>query len=137
MTYDLGGGNWKVTPSFNTPMTKVEQNLEKWNVFSPHKLCIGLASYGYKYTNLQLGERIKSISEIRKHSSYITYPAIIDSLKQAGEKNGITKSIYLIIYLLMVRVLSQQIILAPLNINYNGLLIGDIEAFFGGNFIMI
>ena len=36
-------------------MTKVEQNLEKWNVFSPHKLCIGLASYGYKYTNLQLG----------------------------------------------------------------------------------
>lgn len=81
MTYDLGGGNWKVTPSFNTPMTKVEQNLEKWNVFSPHKLCIGLASYGYKYTNLQLGERIKSISEIRKHSSYITYPAIIDSLK--------------------------------------------------------
>ena len=37
----------------------------------------------------------------------------------------------------MVRVLSQQIILAPLNINYNGLLIGDIEAFFGGNFIMI
>ena len=81
MTYDLGGGNWKVTPSFNTPMTKIEQNLEKWNVFFPHKLCIGLASYGYKYTNLQLGERIKSISEIRKHSSYITYPAIIDSLK--------------------------------------------------------
>lgn len=86
MTYDLGGGIWKVQPSFNTPMTKIEKNLEKWNVFSPHKLCIGLASYGYKYTNLHLGERIGSISEIRKHSSYINYPAILDSLKSGWKE---------------------------------------------------
>ena len=56
MTYDLGGGYWGRSASHNTPLDGIQTTLEKWRVFPPDKLCIGLAGYGYLYRNLAPGQ---------------------------------------------------------------------------------
>lgn len=86
MTYDLGGGTWKIQPSYNTPMRKIEDLLINWNVFSPNKLCIGLAAYGFKYMNLKPGERISRFAKISDYSSYISYSAVVDSLRSGWKE---------------------------------------------------
>lgn len=77
MTYDLGGGTWSATPFANTPMNQIEKDLHKWDVFPQNKLCIGLASYGFKYMNLKPGKKIQFGRKMSDYSSYIVYPEIL------------------------------------------------------------
>jgi len=56
MTYDLGGGYWGRSATHNTPLDGMRTTLEKWRVFPPGKICIGLAGYGYLYRGLAPGQ---------------------------------------------------------------------------------
>lgn len=56
MTYDMGGGYWGRSATHNAPLSGMRAALEKWRVFPPDKLCIGLASYGYLYRGLTPGQ---------------------------------------------------------------------------------
>ena len=56
MTYDLGGGYWGRSATHNTPLDGMQLTLEKWRVFPPDKICIGLAGYGYLYRGLAPGQ---------------------------------------------------------------------------------
>lgn len=56
MTYDMGGGTWGSTPSHNAPLNGIKTNIGRnFQYFSPSKLCIGLANYGYTYKDLRPG----------------------------------------------------------------------------------
>lgn len=56
MTYDLGGGYWGRSATHNTPLDGMQTTLEKWRVFPPNKVCIGLAGYGYLYRGIAPGQ---------------------------------------------------------------------------------
>jgi len=57
MTYDMGGGYWGHAATHNTPLDGIRKTIsDKWSVFPPNKLCIGLASYGYLYRGLTPGQ---------------------------------------------------------------------------------
>ena len=57
MTYDIGGGYWGHSATHNTPLNEIKTIMSnKWSVFPPDKVCIGLASYGYLYRGLVPGQ---------------------------------------------------------------------------------
>lgn len=81
MTYDMGGGIWDNQATYNTPMERIKKRLQNWSVFNPSKLCIGLASYGYLYENLEPGQRIARNTKMSDYGKSISYIAFADSLK--------------------------------------------------------
>lgn len=73
MTYDMGGGTWGATPKHNTPLNTIKTRIQNnFGSFSPSKLCIGLANYGYSYTDLVPGVEVgrEVVSRQSKSCSY-------------------------------------------------------------------
>jgi len=68
MTYDMGGGNWGSVPLHNTPLDKMQEAMTKWAVFPPHKICIGLANYGYRYKGLFPGQKSETSLKVNGRS---------------------------------------------------------------------
>lgn len=78
MTYDMGGGIWGRVPSHNTPLNKMKTTLHKWSVFSPDKLCIGLANYGFYYKGICPGQKSEvSLKEKGRYFSYTELPTLL------------------------------------------------------------
>ncbi len=79
MTYDMGGGIWGRVPSHNTPLDQMKTTLqEKWSAFSPDKLCIGLANYGFYYKGILPGQKsAASLKEKGRYFSYTELPALL------------------------------------------------------------
>ncbi len=81
MTYDIGGGNWGRVATHNTPLNTMRNTLKDWEVFSPKKICIGLASYGFQYHNILPGEELPEgelLSEYGRYCSAYEMPALIE-----------------------------------------------------------
>jgi len=85
MTYDMGGGLWGRTPRHNTPLNKIKRNMDRWSAFSPKKICIGLASYGYIYRGISPGQ--ESQVSLRKKGWWFSYTQL-PALLQAGWKES-------------------------------------------------
>lgn len=80
MTYDMGGGIWGSIPTHNTPLNDMKIMLDRWNVFSHSKLCIGLANYGFRYQNVSPGEKING--KLNEYGQYFNYNDLLPLLKQ-------------------------------------------------------
>lgn len=84
MTYDMGGGTWGDTPSHNAPFEGVKNSMEKnFQYFSPSKLCVGLANYGYTYKDLRPGVKV-SKEILAKQSADIRYNKLRTQLAEQG-----------------------------------------------------
>ncbi|MFI3286318.1 MAG: glycoside hydrolase family 18 protein, partial [Rikenellaceae bacterium] len=70
MTYDIGGGNWGEVATHNTPLTTMRNTLRDWEVFSPKKICIGLASYGFQYHGIMPGEQLPEGKLLNEYGRY-------------------------------------------------------------------
>lgn len=80
MTYDMGGGYWGSIAAHNTPLDKMKEVLKHWSVFSPKKLCIGLASYGYAYRGIKPNQELPEGEKLDKYGrdfSYTQLPALL------------------------------------------------------------
>ncbi|KGK00119.1 glycoside hydrolase family 18 protein [Thalassotalea sp. ND16A] len=80
MTYDMGGGIWDNVASHNTPLDEMKKRLHNnWSVFSPDKLSIGLANYGFYYQGIAPGENSEvSLKEKGRYFSYTELPALLN-----------------------------------------------------------
>lgn len=81
MTYDMGGGIWGNTATHNTPLDLMKKHLENWNVFSPKKICIGLATYGFYYKDILPNQKITEGEKLNKYGRYYSYielPALFE-----------------------------------------------------------
>lgn len=81
MTYDMGGGIWgTAAANHNTPLAEMQSELKAWDVFSPSKICIGLANYGFYYKGLKPGERVPAGGNLGQYGRYCNYnelPALV------------------------------------------------------------
>lgn len=75
MTYDMGGGNWGNSPTHNTPLDRMKSRLENnFRAFSPRKICIGLANYGYQYFGLKPGQTGCNLERDGRSVGYMEVP---------------------------------------------------------------
>ena len=73
MTYDMGGGRWGKVPTHNTPLDIMKKRLwNRWKEFSPDKICIGLASYGFFYSGIMPGQKCGNL-RAEKKARYFSY----------------------------------------------------------------
>lgn len=81
MMYDMGGGIWENVATHNTPLAQIKEIVEnRWGVFDPQKLCIGLASYGFYYKDIKPGIQIEgSLKDYGRYFDYNELPALIQS----------------------------------------------------------
>lgn len=78
MMYDMGGGIWDSVATYNTPLQLMKDFSERWNVFDPQKLCIGLASYGFYYNGISPGEKIdKTLNNYGRYMDYNELPPLL------------------------------------------------------------
>ncbi|MFI3316868.1 MAG: glycoside hydrolase family 18 protein [Rikenellaceae bacterium] len=84
MTYDIGGGNWGTTATHNTPLTSMRNTLKDWEVFSPKKICIGLASYGFQYHNIMPGVELPEGELLNKYGRYCSAYEMPDLIEKEG-----------------------------------------------------
>lgn len=80
MTYDMGGGIWGKVPTHNTPLADMKRELAYWNVFSPEKITIGLASYGFYYQGIQPLDTVaagKNLGDYGRYCNYNELPALL------------------------------------------------------------
>jgi len=81
MTYDMSGGVWGKTASHNTPLNRIQQVVpQRWAAFPPEKLCIGLASYGFKYTGIKPDQ--PQTNRLSESGRYCTYTELAPLLAQ-------------------------------------------------------
>ncbi len=80
MTYDMGGGIWGNIPSHNTPLNRMKEDLKHWSVFPRNKLCIGLASYGFRYKGILPGQKSEtSLKAKGRYCSYTELPPLLEN----------------------------------------------------------
>ncbi len=84
MTYDIGGGNWGTVATHNTPLNAMRTTLKDWEVFSPKKLCIGLASYGFQYHNILPGETLPEGELLNKYGRYCSAYEMPNLIEKEG-----------------------------------------------------
>lgn len=86
MSYDIGGGNWGDTPSHNTPMDVIEEDLKYWlSVFDRDKLTVGLANYGFIYRGISPNEKTPEPAGLKKCGAYISYNEALEFFNQGWE----------------------------------------------------
>ncbi len=75
MSYGMGGGFWsKTVVKHNTPFDLIKQRLEdNWSVFSPDKLCVGLANYGFGYHDLAPYKQIPADVNLKDRFFVVQY----------------------------------------------------------------
>lgn len=80
MMYDMGGGIWGEVATHNTPLANIQEIVEnRWGVFDPQKLCIGLASYGFYYQGVLPGLRVTG--NLKDYGRYFDYNELPPLLK--------------------------------------------------------
>ncbi|MFI3305144.1 MAG: glycoside hydrolase family 18 protein [Rikenellaceae bacterium] len=84
MTYDIGGGNWGTKATHNTPLTSMKRTLEDWAVFSPKKICIGLASYGFKYDGILPNEELPEGDDLSRCGRYCSAYEMPNLIEKEG-----------------------------------------------------
>lgn len=81
MMYDMGGGIWENVATHNTPLMETKEIVEnRWGVFDPQKLCIGLASYGFYYKGIKPGIQIKgNLKDYGRYFDYNELPSFLQN----------------------------------------------------------
>lgn len=83
MFYDMGGGCWgQKMATHNSPLDEMKKLIKLWNNFPPHKICIGLASYGFYYKDLQPGIPSSDDKTMESHGRYCSYTELPPLQKQ-------------------------------------------------------
>lgn len=78
MMYDMGGGIWDKCATYNTPLDLMKAYSERWDVFDPQKICIGLASYGFYYKGIAPGETTpEPLDAYGRYMDYNELPALL------------------------------------------------------------
>jgi len=91
MTYDMGGGTWGHVATHNTPLNKMKDLLDNnWSYFSPDKICIGLANYGFYYKGVSPGQESKE--SLKKKGRYFSYKELPALLKKGWKESYDTKA---------------------------------------------
>ncbi len=81
MTYDLGHGNWGNAGKHNTPLDFIKLSLnQNWDRFDPSKICVGLASYGFRYTDVVPGRVYPE--KLGRRARYFQYTELAELLRQ-------------------------------------------------------
>ena len=81
MTYDLGHGNWGNKAKHNTPLDFIKLSLnQNWDRFDPSKICVGLASYGFHYTDV-VPEKVYP-ETLNRRGRYFQYTELDGLLKK-------------------------------------------------------
>lgn len=101
MSYDIGGGIWEDSALHNTPLKIIADSMTNyWGVIPPEKLHLGLASYGFKYTNLLPGEPHPADRRMTDYARYAVYdellPLIFHNDQWRHEYDSIQKQYYFI-----------------------------------------
>ncbi|MFI3332311.1 MAG: glycoside hydrolase family 18 protein [Rikenellaceae bacterium] len=84
MTYDIGGGNWGDVATHNTPLTTMRKTLQDWDVFSPKKICIGLASYGFQYFDIMPSQKLPEGELLNKYGRYCSAYEMPNLIEKEG-----------------------------------------------------
>ena len=82
MFYDMGGGIWGAQASHNSPLDRMMEMAERWNVFPREKLHIGLANYGFYYKGIAPGEKVaegKNLGDYGRYCNATELPALIEA----------------------------------------------------------
>jgi len=82
MMYDMGGGIWEdAVATHNTPLGDIREIVEnRWGVFEPQKLCIGLASYGFYYKGIKPGIKVEGcLKDYGRYFDYNELPALLQN----------------------------------------------------------
>lgn len=83
MFYDMGGGCWQGRKAtHNSPLNAMKRLIGNWQAFSPDKLCIGLASYGFYYKDLQPKELTPEGRVLADHGRYWNYTELPGLIQQ-------------------------------------------------------
>lgn len=78
MAYDLGGCLWRNYASHNTPMKLIADCVENnWIGIPREKLHLGLASYGFVYTDILPDEVLPDPDRLHNHGRYAIYTELI------------------------------------------------------------
>lgn len=81
MMYDMGGGIWEDVATHNTPLAQTKEIVEnRWGVFDPQKLCIGLASYGFYYKDIKPGIQVEG--NLKDYGRYFDYNELPELLQK-------------------------------------------------------
>ncbi|MFI3280677.1 MAG: glycoside hydrolase family 18 protein [Rikenellaceae bacterium] len=84
MTYDIGGGNWGTIATHNTPLNSMRKTLEDWEVFSPKKICIGLASYGFQYHDIMPNVELPEGELLNRYGRYCSAYEMPNLIEKEG-----------------------------------------------------
>lgn len=83
MFYDMGGGCWGARrATHNAPLNEMKALINNWKNFSPKKICIGLASYGFYYKDLAPKQQTAEGKTLEDHGRYCNYTELPELLKQ-------------------------------------------------------
>lgn len=101
MSYDMGGCLWRDNATHNTPMKLIADCIDRyWYDIPRHKLHLGLASYGFIYTDILPGEKLPNNDRLYNHGRYAIYtelvPYIYGDHPWRAEYDPIEKSYYFI-----------------------------------------
>lgn len=82
MFYDMGGGCWGARQAtHNAPLDQMKSLIKNWETFSPKKICIGLASYGFYYKDLAPKQKTAEGRTLADHGRYCNYTELPELLK--------------------------------------------------------
>lgn len=78
MAYDIGGCLWRNYATHNTGLGLIRKCInENWNGIPREKLHLGLASYGFIYSDVLPGEKLAPGEHMSNHGRYAIYTELI------------------------------------------------------------
>lgn len=83
MFYDMGGGCWGGrVATHNSPLNQMKSLIHNWSTFSPKKICIGLANYGFYYKDLEPKKQTQEGKTLEDHGRYCNYTELPERLEK-------------------------------------------------------